>query len=493
MSAALALSAGTASESDVVGALLSTIDRFVRSDVDDRHIDRAHAIAPRVLDGLASLGLFGLSLPGQYGGAELSMQAVCSTIAHLARWDRSVATAVGLHAGLGTRGLVTLGSEALKDRYLPDLAAGRKIAAFATTETGAGSDLSAIATTAVRHGDGLLVNGSKAFVTNGGLADVITITASTPDLGDARKGHSLVLLERSDQGLEIGAEEDKLGLRGCSTTPVYLDDVAVSAERIIGRPGAGMNHLTPILAYGRTVMAAGCVGAAQSALAMARQHVRSRVQFGRPIGTFGVVRAQLADMATLAFVAESLVRWTCIAESDEALLLSRSIAAKVFCSEAAWKIADLNVQLHGGSGFIEDTSVPLLLRDARIPRIFEGANDVLLVHAGAIAAQRPRGDAAATGDEVLAKVERHTSSVVTELGVRLLMRQRELHRLGRLQVIAEATRATLARAEADGGEGAKAFCGRWAVMADRIVADALHTDDAYVDAIADALEAEQDR
>jgi len=486
MTASLARHAGRSDESDVLGALHSSIDRFMSRAVDPARIDRTHEIDAGAIDGLASLGLFGLSIPEAFGGAELSMQSVCSTVARLARYDRSIATTIGLHAGLGTRGLIKFGSDELKTRYLPSLAAGRTIAAFATTEAGAGSDLSAIATTAEPSGDGIRVDGAKVFVTNGGRASLFTLTTSSPQLSDARRGHSLVVLERSDAGVSVGAEEDKLGLRGCSTTSLYLDDVRVSRDRLLGEPGAGMRHLAPILAYGRTVMAAGCVGAAHSALAMSREQVKTRVQFGRPIGTFAVVRRQIADMATLEYAAESLVRWACASEDDDAALLSRSLAAKVFASDAAWRIADLNVQLHGGSGFIEETAAPRLLRDARIPSIFEGANDVLLVHAGTIAAQlgHPEGEA----DGVVGEVARYINSVRKELGIRLLRRQRELHRLGMLSVIAEVTKATDTRAALEASGRSTALAGRWNTLARRMVADELSGDDAFIDDVVDGLE-----
>jgi alkylation response protein AidB-like acyl-CoA dehydrogenase len=441
-------------------AALAGVERYARRHLDlaaARRIDAERRVPPPVLAALAELGLFGLTFPEEHGGAGLGLAGACLAAQLLARHDRAVATTVGLHLGLGTRGLVAFGSDAQKERWLPALAAGRRIAAFATTEAGAGSDLTAIATTARPTADGRLrVDGAKIYVTNGGLAGLFTISAATPGMGGARRGRSLILLEREDAGVTVGPEEHKLGLRGSSTTGLVLDGVEVPADRLLGEGegGDGDAQLAYILAWGRTVMAAGCAGAAEAALALTREHVDTRRQFGKPLRALEVVKEQLATMAATAFAMEALVAECCEADAagERERLAFLSSAAKVLCSEGDWEICDRATQLHGGLGYIEESGVPLLLRDARITRIFEGANDVILGRLGLMEVTRPGLGCAAMAElpaaalAVARRVDDACAEEIARHGARLLGKARLLHRLGRLVVWREATLAAAAAA-----------------------------------------------
>jgi alkylation response protein AidB-like acyl-CoA dehydrogenase len=483
----------TLPESELLEALGQSVRRFARDRIDAQAIDREGRIPAPLLEGLAELGLFGLSIPERWGGAGFSLGGVCGAVETLARFDRSVATTVGLHLGLGTRGLVAFGSDWLRGRYLPDLASGRTLAAFAATEPGAGSDLSAIATRAVQIARGRLrVDGSKIFVTNGGIARIFTIAAATPGLGGARRGHSLILLERGDVGLRAQGEERKLGLRGCSTTSLHLERVEVPGTRIIGEPGRGMELMGRVLSWGRTLMAAGCTGAARTAMDAAVAHVSGRRQFGRALSAFEVVRAQIAQMAAVQFAMESLVAATCAAEDRPDELAVRSRAAKIFCSEGDWEICDLALQLHGGTGFIEDSGLPLLLRDARITRIFEGANDVLIVAHG-VARGEPRMpldgsqglQAAAAGAERLAAaVASARDELHARFGVRLVAQQRLLHRLGRLLVLRDSADAAVLHAGALATDEARALATHWVELAWSRAAPFLETPPGSAEAVA---------
>lgn len=463
----------TPEESATVEAVIGSVDAFARDRIDARRIDAAHTVDAEIRRDLAEMGLFGLSIPEEHGGFGMSLHAVGSVVAALARHDRSVATTVGLHLGLGTRGMVAFGSPELKARWLPDLAAGKCVAAFATTEADAGSDLGAIRTRGVVEGDRLRVTGSKIYVTNGNYADVFTITASTPGLGGARRGHSLLFLLKDDAGLSIGAEEEKLGLRGSSTTTVNLDGLDLPLDRVIGEAGQGMSHLQHVLAWGRTAMAAGCCGSASAAIDRVVPHVHVRKQFGKTLASFEVVREQLATMAALRFAMEAIVRHVGAVEADYAALAARSTSAKVFCSEGSWEVADTAVQLFGGSGFVEETGVALILRDARITRIFEGANDVLRVHLGLMesAGVNPRVSLAALGprgvlaDALHADVAALRARLAERWGVRLASQQRALHRLGGLAALRDVTDAAVLRAHADGSEGAAALADVWLSLA----------------------------
>lgn len=447
--------------SPVVSAFCHELGRFLAARVDALEVDARGALPAGLLADLAELGAFGVSIPARWGGSELGLGGACAVVDALARHDRAVATTVGLHLGLGTRGLVAFASDAQRDRWLPDLASGAKLAAFATTEPGAGSDLSRLATRARPAAGGgarIAVDGQKIYVTNGGLADVFTLAVTTEGLGEASHGQSLIVLERGDAGLAVGPEEHKLGLRGSSTTPLYLDGVEVGADRIIGAPGTGHRHIGQVLAWGRTAMAAGCNGTAAAALDLAAAHVQSRAQFGRALAAQPVVRMQLADMAARLFAMRAMVAATAAVEGDEVELERRSLAAKVFCSEGDWRICDVGLQLHGGSGYIEETGASLLLRDARVTRIFEGANDVLLSRMGSLELARPgaHGASAFTGtgaDEVVDLAGELRSAWLAEHGLKLLRDPARLHRLGRLAVLREVAVATAAFA----GEATRAL------------------------------------
>jgi acyl-CoA dehydrogenase len=260
----------------------------------------------------------------------------------------------------------------------------------------------------------------------------------------AEGGHALFVVERTDPGVTVGAEEHKLGLRGSSTVTVHFDGVHLPADRRI-TGGQGMEGVADALAYGRTALSAGCVGTARAALDAIVRHVRVRRQFGRPLLASPVVQAQVSSAAAQVFAMEALVR---AAARESSTLETDSIAAKIACSEGAWSVADLAVQLHGGSGYIEDTGVALLLRDARVTRIFEGANDVLLSRLGLAWAVRrpawPGGDDsvfATSARELWTKVLDHAQDLARTHGVRIALRPLELHQLGTEAVVAQTVAA----------------------------------------------------
>lgn len=471
-----------ADESALAEACAALVQQFCADNVDAAAIDHDHHIPAEVLSGLRERGLLGLTLPASHGGGGMSPWGAGSVVATLAETDSSLATTLGLHLGLGTRGLVAFGSPAQHDRWLPGLAT-HDIAAFATTEAGAGSDLAAIRTRGEAQGQHLRIDGEKIFVTNGALASRYTLTVATPGLGGARKGHSLVMIERGDQGLAVGSEEKKLGLRGSSTTSLYLDAVTLPMDRVIGEPGQGMAHLAHVLSWGRTLMAAGCVGMARAANAAAREHTSQRRQFGRTLDQFEVVQAQLAVARATEFAMTALVRH---AAGDDESLPFRSLSAKVYNSESAWFLADQCVQLHGGGGFIEETGVARILRDARITRIFEGANDVLLVHLGLLQAtgttprpalQQAQGPTDHADPATFASLYQradalHDATVERgnelrkRFGIRVASRQRELHALGQRVVLRDTADAVVLRASHEGEPWAAATARYWLDLAE---------------------------
>jgi len=425
---------------DLLSPFLAELDRYLVAHVDPLAIDRAHRIPAADLGALADLGVFGASIPERFGGTGLGLAGVTAIVETLARRDRALATTVGLHLGLGTRGLVAFASPAQQERWLPGLAAGDPIAAFGTTEAGSGSDLARLQTRAIVTGDRVKVDGEKLYVTNGGLAGFFTFTVAVSGFGDHQASRALLFLERSDRGLTVGREEDKLGLRGSSTTALHLD-VDVPTDRLLGPPGAGPDQLAHILAWGRTAMAAGCCGTAQAALDLTVQHVRTRHQFGRPLSAQPVVRAQLADMIATLTTMRALVAATTRAATTamDPLEFERlSLSTKVMASDGDCAICDEALQLHGGSGYIEDTGLALLVRDARVTRIFEGANDVLTTRLGQLELTSPR---AVLPDHPISQLLATLTGPARKRGLAALRDPLALHRIGRLVILRDAAHA----------------------------------------------------
>jgi alkylation response protein AidB-like acyl-CoA dehydrogenase len=370
-----------AADAEVLELLLPQVAKFVERHIDGDTIDREGCIPESVRRAAGELGLFGLTIPPEHNGFGLALGGACRVVTEIARADRSVAIMIGLHAGLGTRGLVEHGEANLRKKWLPELAQGACIASFAATEANAGSDLTSIATRGERVADGLRIDGEKSYVTNGGFAGLFTALVKTPGIGGNR-AFSLVCIPRNTPGVSVGREEEKLGIRGSSTVTVTFDGAVVPWSHIIGEPGNGTALSHGLLAWGRTLMSSGCVGTARAALDAALEHVRSRRQFGRPLFSFGATRAHIAWMAARTHAMNAFVQSVGAAHARGESIDVSSAIAKIFTSESAFAICDRALQLHGALGFLESTGVARMLRDCRITRIFEGANDVLLVRVG---------------------------------------------------------------------------------------------------------------
>lgn len=445
-------------EQEPLAVLLDQTRRFLTREVFPESIDREGKIPTSVIERAAQVGLFGLAIPEEYGGAGLSLKATGRIVQELATVDRSVAIMVGLHCGLGTRSLIECGAPELRSRWLPALASGERVASFAATEPGAGSDLGAVRTTVMREGNRFRLDGEKCYVTNGGFAGLFTVLVRSPGLGGTR-AHSLVSVPREREGVSIGPEEEKLGIRGSSTVTVRFEGVEVHPWEFVGTAGRGMEQVHRALAWGRTLMSFGCVGTAQAALELTIAHVTARKQFGRPVGDFVATREQVCSMAAKLFAMESLARKAGQLDFEGKSVEGISLAAKVFCSEGAFEVCDRAVQLHGALGFIEPVGVARLLRDCRITRIFEGANDVLLVRAGvglvtsrewestAVVREdtewKPWMDAV---DDLHTRVRSAAAAVGKKYGVSVIHRQLVLQRLARADVCLQAARASVERA-----------------------------------------------
>lgn len=420
-------------------SILREVQHFCAKHVDSEHIDKEGRLGGDLLAAVAEQGWFGLGVPAEHGGSGLSMAAAARVVAELAAHNGSLGTCVGLHSGLALHSLLHRGSEELKARYLPEVAEGKRICAFAATEPSAGSDISAVKTTLSERDGALRLTGSKIYVTNGGMAGLVTALARSPGLGGAKAGHTMVIVDTKWAGVTKGAEEKKLGLKGSSTITIDFDDVEIPRDHVLGEPAMGLQYAHGALGWGRTMMVAGCLGVATAAVKATREHVQVRQQFGRPLAKFALVRESLANMRADVYAIESLLRLVCAYE-DASIgdIQVPSTALKVFGSEAAWNAIDRGIQLFGGAGFLEDVGMARRLRDVRVTRIFEGANDVLRLHlasaalgwtlpalrelqVGKDAPARFAGEAAAI-DAAVAKVT-DALEVVRKMGFRVYEKQ----------------------------------------------------------------------
>lgn len=420
-------------EGQVLDALLIEIRKWCAKNVDPAAIDERGALGRPMLDAVAEQGWFGLTVPEEHGGAGLSLKAAMRAVTELTGFNGSLGTCVGLHSGLALYSLINLASPALKERYLPEVAAGKRIAAFAATEPNAGSDIASMRTTLSEENGTLRLNGSKCYVTNGGLCDVLTVVARSPGLGGAKAGHTVVIVDPAWKGVTRGREEKKLGLKGSSTITIDFEDVEIPVDHVVGELSKGMDHAHASLTWGRTFMAAGCLGAMRAAIQEAREHTAQRVQFGRQLAAFPLVRDQMAGCIADLYAAESVVRLVCdLYETRGGGIGTDSAIAKVISSEFAWSTIDRCLQLMGGTGYIEEAGMARRLRDLRVTRIFEGANDVLHMHiASGILGWKPEGlrdwpRLTPMVSEGLAAPAKRFDDLMTELG-ELLITIRKVH------------------------------------------------------------------
>jgi acyl-CoA dehydrogenase len=356
--------------------LLDTIRRFVAQRLRplEGQVDREDAVPEAVVQEMRELGLFGLSIPEEYGGLGLSMSEEVRVALELGRTTPAFRSVFGTNVGIGSQGLVLAGSDEQKRLWLPLIASGEIITSFALTEPGAGSDSAAVQTRAVRDGDAYRLTGSKRYITNADKASLFTVLARTGEPG--AKGVSAFLVPAELVGLSTGRPEKKMGQQGAHVCDVNFDNVEVPAANRLGEEGEGFKIAMRVLDRGRLHIAAVCVGIAQRLIEDAVAYARDRKQFGKPISEFQLVQAMLADSKTETMAAKALVmEAAAVKDTGEAITLEAA-AAKYFASEAVGRVADRTVQIYGGAGYIADYGIERLYRDVRLFRIYEGTSQV---------------------------------------------------------------------------------------------------------------------
>ena len=363
---------------DDVKAAQAMFRDFVKNEVEPiaDKMDKEEYFPHDVVKKAGELGMLGIPFPEEYGGTGLGMLGYCVMNEELAYSSPAFGTIIGAHVGIAAKSIFVGGTDEQKEKYLKPLAAGEKLGAFALTEPTAGSDAAGIRTSAKRTADGFVLNGSKIWITNGGVADIYVVYANLEKSDQDRGGITAFIVEKEFPGFSVGSIEHHMGIRGSSTAELIFEDCAVPAENLLGNPGAGFVYAMKALDSGRLGLGAGCVGMANRCLHLSQDFARQRVQFGQPIIKQQAIQFKLADMATEIEAARLMVYHGAWLYDTGQKLTKHCAMTKMFCSQVANRVAYDAVQVHGGMGYMTDYPVERFYRDARITEIYEGTTEI---------------------------------------------------------------------------------------------------------------------
>lgn len=355
------------------------MSRFVRERLvpNESRVEAEDAIPPEILEEMKAIGLFGLTIPEEFGGLGFGMEAEARVIFEIGKAAPAYRSAFATTIGIGSQGIVIDGTDAQKKRYLPRLATGEILGSFALTEPGSGSDAGALKTSAVRDGDDYVINGAKRFITNAPEAGVFTVFARTDSAEKGAAGVSAFLVDADNPGLKVGKMDRKMGHHGSHTADVHFDDCRVSKEALLGgKSEQGFKTAMKVLDRGRLHIAAASVGIAERLIADALAYAMEREQFGKSIAQFQLVQAMLADSRTEAYAARCSVLDAARRRDQGEDVTELASCCKLFSSEMAGRVADRAVQIHGGSGYVTDFKVEQFYRDVRLYRLYEGTSQI---------------------------------------------------------------------------------------------------------------------
>ena len=358
--------------------LIGAVRRFVAERLRpiEAKVAEDDAVPEDILAEMRALGLYGLSIPEQYGGLDLSMEEECLVAIELGRASPAFRSAFGTNVGIGSQGLVMFGTDEQKARWLPGIASGEIVTSFALTEPEAGSDSASVQTRAARDGEVYVLNGAKRYITNANRAALFTVMARTDPTLKGAGGVSAFLVPRDLPGLSIGRPEKKMGQHGAHICDVSFDNVRVPVENRLEAEGEGFKLAMRVLDRGRLHISAVCVGVAERLLTDCVAYAAERRQFGQPIAAFQLIQAMIADSKTEALAARALTLETARLRDAGANVTLEAAAAKYYASEMVGRVADRAVQIFGGAGYTADHGIERLYRDVRVFRIYEGSSQI---------------------------------------------------------------------------------------------------------------------
>ncbi len=366
-------------DQETMNTLLDTINRFVRERLvpNEEWVAEHDAIPEDIVREMKEIGLFGLTIPEEFGGLGLTMEEEVLVMFEMGRTSPAFRSLFGTTVGIGSQGILMDGTDEQKQQWLPSLATGEVMASFALTEPGAGSDAASLRTSAVRDGDHYVVNGTKRFITNAPQAGIFTLMARTDPEVKGAGGISAFIVDAKTPGISLGKPDSKMGQKGAHTCDVVFEDCRVPAANIIGgKPGVGFKTAMKVLDKGRIHIAAICVGVAERMLDDALRYAAEREQFGQAIGEFQLVQAMLADSKAEIYASRCMVLDAARRRDNGENVSTEAACCKMYASEMCGRVADRAVQIHGGAGYMSEYGIERFYRDVRLFRIYEGTTQI---------------------------------------------------------------------------------------------------------------------